>query len=366
MVISIVLLVLTPTHTHLFLTGEASASKTQICLQLLLACQLPRSLGGLSDTATATAAPTAAAIYMYTEGDPPLTRLKELANLVSYRIASSSTYTRPANQETATAPTAPTSDSPIPSPSSFLDNIYIKTGFTDGQSLLRCLESLEPLLLQRSNTFLPTGTSAPAVKLLVIDSIAYLFRDLLVVKNATTCTSMTRETNIEAFADRTALLFKISSLLRRYADTYNLAVVVTNQVTDVVAGGTGMHNHSSSTTTTSIESSSGGHTAGMVLTSSGRHVLPSLGLAWANCVNTRIFISKQVRGTDDSPLYYEGGMGDAMHLAVRDGSIASVPPIPPQLRAMQIVFSPHLPQRRCYYVVEPTGARGLHPMEVSL
>lgn len=30
------------------------------------------------------------------------------------------------------------------------------------------------------------------------------------------------------------------------------------------------------------------------LTSSGRQVLPALGLAWSNCVNTRLFVSREV------------------------------------------------------------------------
>ena len=56
------------------------------------------------------------------------------------------------------------------------------------------------------------------LRLLVIDSIAHLFRDV------------GDKPHIEAFAQRTGILFRISALLRCFADTYNLAVVVTNQV----------------------------------------------------------------------------------------------------------------------------------------
>lgn len=48
--------------------GEAGAAKTQLCLQLLLAAQLPRAVGGLDG----------AAVYIHTEGRAPLTRLKQL------------------------------------------------------------------------------------------------------------------------------------------------------------------------------------------------------------------------------------------------------------------------------------------------
>ena len=56
------------------------------------------------------------------------------------------------------------------------------------------------------------------LRLLIIDSIAHLFRDV------------GDKPQIAALAQRTGILFRISALLRRFADTYNLAIVVTNQV----------------------------------------------------------------------------------------------------------------------------------------
>lgn len=49
--------------------GEASAGKTQLCLQLLLHCRLPRRLGGLASSAC----------YICTEGIGSIKRLYELA-----------------------------------------------------------------------------------------------------------------------------------------------------------------------------------------------------------------------------------------------------------------------------------------------
>lgn len=51
--------------------GEASAGKTQLCLQLLLQCCLPRSFGGLQGTAC----------YICTEGVGAVKRLHELAQV---------------------------------------------------------------------------------------------------------------------------------------------------------------------------------------------------------------------------------------------------------------------------------------------
>ena len=55
--------------------GEAGAAKTQLCLQLLLAAQLPLSIGGLNGSA----------VYIFTEGKPPIDRLKELSTILPYR-----------------------------------------------------------------------------------------------------------------------------------------------------------------------------------------------------------------------------------------------------------------------------------------
>ena len=35
-----------------------------------------------------------------------------------------------------------------------------------------------------------------------------------------------------------------------------------------------------------------GHTGGLSLITSGREVLPALGLAWANCINQRLFLAR--------------------------------------------------------------------------
>ena len=48
--------------------GEAGSAKTQLALQCLARVQLPRELGGLDGSA----------VYIYTEGDPPLKRMSQL------------------------------------------------------------------------------------------------------------------------------------------------------------------------------------------------------------------------------------------------------------------------------------------------
>ena len=61
--------------------------------------------------------------------------------------------------------------------------------------------------------------------------------------------------------------------------------------------------------------------------------MPALGLAWANCVNTRLFLSK----------------GPEEHTEEHQGV----------LRCMQVVFSPSLPQSYCYHRVSAQGVFGI-------
>lgn len=90
-----------------------------------------------------------------------------------------------------------------------LDSIYWERDIVDGEDLIDRLRHAETIMHQPQE--LP-------LRLLIIDSIAHLFRDV------------GDNPGVAAFAQRTGVLFRISSMLRRLADLYNLAVVVTNQV----------------------------------------------------------------------------------------------------------------------------------------
>ena len=94
------------------------------------------------------------------------------------------------------------------------------------------------------------------------------------------------------------------------------------------------------------------HTGGLRLMSKGRELQPALGLAWANCINTRIFLSK----TDFV----------ISTTCLQQGRLASVSqPATLPLRCMQIVFSPCLPQDSCLYVVSQQGLQGIDPAQLA-
>lgn len=95
------------------------------------------------------------------------------------------------------------------------------------------------------------------------------------------------------------------------------------------------------------------HTGGLQLLSSGRELVPALGLAWANCVNTRLFLSRTQVSISSSQV----------HLS-QDGDSGHAPCSLP-LRYMQVVFSPCLPQDTCLYVVTQNGLQGIDKRTVS-
>ena len=75
-------------------------------------------------------------------------------------------------------------------------------------------------------------------------------------------------------------------------------------------------------------------TGGRALRTSGRRVMPALGLHWAHCVSTRLFLSRATPA-------------GALHV----GDVVS--------RRLRVVFAPHLPAGDCKYVVTTQGVRGV-------
>jgi RecA/RadA recombinase len=94
-----------------------------------------------------------------------------------------------------------------------LDNILLERGVNTPADLFRVLERAEDLL---------RNPTAKPVRLIIIDSVASVFRDV------------GDDSTALPYVQRTHELFRLSALLRRFADAYALAAVVTNQVTDAL------------------------------------------------------------------------------------------------------------------------------------
>ncbi|EFJ52752.1 DNA repair protein (X-ray repair) [Volvox carteri f. nagariensis] len=297
-----------------FLRGESTAGKTQLVLQSLLTVQLPQSEGGLNGKA----------VYIYTEGKPPVERLQAiLANRFQGR------------------------------PDVSLANVLIEERpIATPEDLLRSVRQLEALLEREAAVpplpppHLTSGGGAAGasggrrvVRLLVIDSVARVFRDV----------AEGDEPQVQQLQRRATQLFGLATLLKRLAQQHQLAVLLTNQVMDDF-------NDSDSQAVTSRpflqlmcgldltyilywgphgvrgppiwQVTAPGSRAAPLL-SSGRRVLPALGLAWANCVNCRLFAARH----------------DSWNGVV--------------VRSLQVVFAPYLPHSYCCFRVDHQGVWGL-------
>ncbi|KDP36401.1 hypothetical protein JCGZ_08670 [Jatropha curcas] len=263
-----------PCNSITEIVAESGSGKTQLCLQLSLCAQLPVSIGGLS----------ASSLYLYTEFPFPFRRLNQLSH--SFQ----SLY-----------PQIFINDSDSTNNKSYnpCDNIYVQSVHSADQ-LFDIMPKIESFLLN-SKTQLP-------MRLIVIDSVAALFRSEF-------------ENTPSDLKRRSSLFFKISGKLKALAARFDLAVVVTNQVVDFMGSGEGVN----------------GVRIGNLgsLCSSGRRVCPALGLAWANCVNLRLFLARDDTGA-------ESGFACCQ-----------------TRRWLHVVFAPHLPYSCCEYVIRREGVFGI-------
>ena len=155
-------------------------------------------------------------------------------------------------------------------------------------------------LLSRAQRLLAHPGRSPhrlPIRLIILDSIASLFRADFDASPAD-------------LKRRSALFFQISAKLKELAYRHHCVVVVTNQVVDVVEGDAG----------------------NTVAWSSGRRVSPALGIAWANCFNTRLFLTREVDGASGT-----------------------------ERRRMNVAFAPHLPELACEFVIRRDGVFGVEP-----
>lgn len=246
------------------IAGESAAGKTQIVLGLLLATQLPAPNGVQRS-----------AIYISTEAPLNTSRLHQI--LAAHPFYSS------------LAPNARPS----------LDRI-LTIPVNDLEAQDHILEFQLPIAVKRYN-----------IGLVVIDSVAANYRAEHSTKNA------------EDLADRATELAKLGTLLRRIATEDNVAIVVTNQVSDRFDDPAGRHIPTQDllrASSAGVSSSPGGLTQSNVpkhldTTMSLDHQArfftgwgseqrsfnrpedlktPALGLAWANQIAARLVLKMEV------------------------------------------------------------------------
>ena len=182
----------------------------------------------------------------------------------------------------------------------FLENIHIENNYHVEQ-LLDTLQHKIPELCQKHG-----------VRLLVIDSIGGILR------------SEYNTNDTKEMKERTYILFKIAAQLKRLADSYSMCVIVINQVT-----ATGFDEK---------------------VKSCVNDTTPTLGLAWAHCVNTRILLKRD--------LLMDLNKIDQLN---QEGNTEkeNQPTNFKSLREMSVLFSPIVPPNTCKYQICTEGIKGL-------
>ena len=186
--------------------GEYASGKTQLAFQLCINVQLPYELGGLEGNA----------YFIDTEGTFSAKRIFEIAHNKKQLFQD------------------------IPDPETILENIHVGRAY-NAEHQIGLIKEAEKIISQNK------------VRLLIIDSVAAHFRAEYIGK--------------DSLAPRAQALMSHAALLTRLADTYDLVILVTNQVMasiDKFVGATATE--------------------------------PALGFAWGHRPQTRIFLRKQ-RGT---------------------------------------------------------------------
>jgi len=145
-------------------------------------------------------------------------------------------------------------------------------------------------------------------------------------------------------------------ILRSFAEKYNLAVVVTNHVVDA------FHLQAASLVNVEKTEASPG-CGGLCLMSSGRAMYPALGLAWANCITSRLFVFRvtQVNNLNElCRVLHSSSDHERRETDKSDKSLS-------QVRGIQVVFCPRLPQSLCYFTLHHAGKGviGLLPKEMN-
>ena len=272
------------------------------------------SAGGLGGTA----------LWIYTEGDPPLRRLAALAPLT------------PGLEGTAHDPAS---------------RVLVDARVASAADLMAALDRADTLCRAAAAS---ADSNTPPIRLVILDSVAALFRDVGAGPPGVA--------GAAEYGARAGLMFAAAAALKRLASEHGLVVVVVNQVVDVVADdgvcGGGDSGLSGQPPPLSFSAKAVAATGGQPLRTSGRAVAPALGLAWAHCVDTRLFLSRMVAGGAGG--WGEGGCGGGGSAAA-----ANQAPAPHTLRCLQVVFAPHLPPSFAYAVVTGAGLVGVRQDAVA-
>ncbi|RXW21028.1 hypothetical protein EST38_g4839 [Candolleomyces aberdarensis] len=288
------------------IVGESSAGKTQVALQLSLFVQNPPELGGISGSTC----------YLTTSAKLPTGRLKQIAD----------------------------SNSQL-SPDCGLDHVHTIS--------ISTVPILQNILTNVLPSFIQQKASSPKpVKLVIIDALTELFHS-------------SEKTSKTTLFDRSKDLNRIASALHTIAGTYNVAVVVINEVIDRFERGPAP---SSSKDLVYSDKSRWFNTCNSVFGENTKEA--SLGLVWANQLNARIMLSKtgRRRYIDESELLLPQQQQKKARVDGSSSSSVQQPQVPVNdddaqqatlVRRLSVIFSSVAPCVSLDYIITHEGFRVL-------
>jgi RecA/RadA recombinase len=282
----------------------SSSGKTQLALQLSLLVQLPKNLGGLSGSVC----------YLTTSSKLPTSRLVQISE--NHPLLSPSLCGL-ADIHTLATPTVP-----------ILIHVLSKI--------------LPPFINNRQNDF-----HSKPVKILVIDALAELFH-------------LNIKTTTSTLVERSRDISEISTLLHTLASTYQLAVVVLNEVVDAFDQGREADGRGGDLVYS--DQSRWFNQADSVPGENRKQA--SLGLVWANQVNARILLSRTGRRRYLGETQYQGGKH--RNFQSRQNSVSSRDqPVDDdqatEVRRLSVIFSSISPPVSLDYTVTMEGISILDP-----
>jgi DNA-repair protein XRCC3 len=286
-------------------SGEASAGKTQLALQLLLQAQLPVEQGGLDG----------AAAYVTTEGPFRSARLEQMASVRGFA--------------------ADTDAAPRGSP---LDSVFVLRA-PDVETLDSLAEKEIPVLCDRCR-----------VRLVVVDSIAAVFRGDF-------------DASRGDLAERSEWMMRIAGRLKKVARVHEIAVVVLNQATALIDEERGDPGCEAALGPRRLLRD------GVCRTEPrASRIRPALGPVWSCCVTTRVMLHRTTsrwkgasgsvgRERSAAPSSGDENAGGGVNGSV--GRSVDGSRVAPAVRLLWVLLSPRLPHHACRYVVETSGVRGV-------
>jgi RecA/RadA recombinase len=329
------------------IAGESSAGKTQFAVQLLIQSVLPRKLGGLEGQA----------LYICSEGYPK----DRMLQLAEHKLKQIKRCVQEYNHRASKREIGETDEEFDEATIRALEEFQIVADIMDRIKVTE-VKNHEIFQTLVTKTVPSVCRMMKNIRCIIIDSLAALFR------------GESEFSSREGYMKRTNYLFEMANHLKIVADQHNCAVIVINQVTSVIKDAAprimSVQDHYVSPIT-AIESKLYMWGTGdddeedprqLMRTAQimNKKIIPSLGLAWSNCVNVSVMLTRT-----EIPVRVNTVQNGAKRQKTGHQVVYLTPEGDQALderevsRQMHVIFAPHVKSNSVAYVVRESGVEGV-------